>query len=268
MDSVKMEKNPIEKKFDFPMSGRWKPVVTGVQLASGDFRVLTNMRYTDKSIQAVKGMSKINTVAVVDVEAGAPEISYTTLQMSTSGTQVITVSGGQSPFTWSVPAGGGSVSPTTGSSTTYTAPATNPECAYNPTIRVCDALGQCEEITLAINGYAEAIPAVGNSAVNSSGTCQVTIYRIAYKCDGVVYTGCESSSCCSCDLSGYEDCAWTGPTCTGYTCPAEDGGCWVNSGDCVATCTCAARTWSSNPGDYDLRSAEEITAGCCPYQLL
>ena len=53
-----------EQKFEIPMSGRWKPTFPGTQLANGDFRVLTNMRYTEKGIQAVRGISKINIIAL------------------------------------------------------------------------------------------------------------------------------------------------------------------------------------------------------------
>jgi hypothetical protein len=49
------------KQFQIPLSGKWKPVFTGPQLKEGDFKVLTNMRYTDSlSIKSILGMSKVN----------------------------------------------------------------------------------------------------------------------------------------------------------------------------------------------------------------
>jgi len=51
-------------KFEIPLTGRWRPAFPGVALAAGDFRILTNMRYSEKAIVAVKGMSKINTTAL------------------------------------------------------------------------------------------------------------------------------------------------------------------------------------------------------------
>jgi len=53
------------KLFQMPFSGRWRPVLEPGQLEEGDFRVLTNMRYTKApGIKAIKGMSKINATAL------------------------------------------------------------------------------------------------------------------------------------------------------------------------------------------------------------
>jgi hypothetical protein len=53
------------KLFQMPLSGRWRPSLEAGQLEEGDFRVLTNMRYTQApGIKAIKGMSKINTSAL------------------------------------------------------------------------------------------------------------------------------------------------------------------------------------------------------------
>lgn len=46
--------------FEIPLNGHWKPAFPGPQMASGDFRVLTNMRYAEKGLKAVKGMSKVS----------------------------------------------------------------------------------------------------------------------------------------------------------------------------------------------------------------
>jgi hypothetical protein len=61
-DITKGEK---EKQFQIPLSGKWKPVFTGPQLKEGDFKALTNMRYTDSlSIKSILGMSKVNPDAI------------------------------------------------------------------------------------------------------------------------------------------------------------------------------------------------------------
>ena len=55
----------VDKPFVIPMTGKWKPVFDGTQLAEGDFRTLTNMRYNDTpGIKQVCGMSKINSTAI------------------------------------------------------------------------------------------------------------------------------------------------------------------------------------------------------------
>jgi len=53
------------KLFYMPFSGKWRPALEPGQLDEGDFRTLTNMRYTTApGIRSVKGMSKINTTAL------------------------------------------------------------------------------------------------------------------------------------------------------------------------------------------------------------
>jgi len=58
------KEKPKPQKFEIPFTGRWRPAFPGVALAAGDFRVLTNLRYSEKAIVTVKGMSKINTTAL------------------------------------------------------------------------------------------------------------------------------------------------------------------------------------------------------------
>jgi len=46
------------------LTGKMITSVDPIQLGKGDFRNLTNMRYTDKGIKSIQGMTKINTSAV------------------------------------------------------------------------------------------------------------------------------------------------------------------------------------------------------------
>jgi len=41
-------------------NGTWKPGEDAAMLKEGDFKTLTNMRYTDVGIKSVYGTSKIN----------------------------------------------------------------------------------------------------------------------------------------------------------------------------------------------------------------
>lgn len=53
------------KPFQIPMSGKWRPKPNANQLKEGDFRTLTNMRYTmAPGIKSILGMSKINGTAI------------------------------------------------------------------------------------------------------------------------------------------------------------------------------------------------------------
>jgi len=56
------------RPFVIPLNGRWKPAVDPLlqqgQGEEGDFVVLENMRYTENSIQAVTGQTKINSTAL------------------------------------------------------------------------------------------------------------------------------------------------------------------------------------------------------------
>lgn len=72
-------------------------------------------------------------------------------------------------YTWSMEAGGGSLSASTGKSVTYTAPTSNPNCAGNPTIQVIDSYGNTGSIQIAINVYTTSVTAF---------TALETTYRI------------------------------------------------------------------------------------------
>jgi hypothetical protein len=243
-------KDAPSKPFVVPLSGRWKPAFPGVQLASGDFRILTNMRYTEKSIQAVKGMSKISLVALNN--EGAPAIGYTTQQMPTSGTQEFTVTGGTGPYTWSIPSGGGSLDPTTGTTVTYTAPSTNPNCTNNPTIRVTDALSQTAEVQLAINAWSGSDVATANCfGVLISGNCTYYSYYQTLDCNGEILSTDYCASC-TCDHVNCDPCLSGGQSCTAAYVVGACSGCMGQPAGTV----------------LDKRTAPMISGGCCPVTLL
>jgi hypothetical protein len=200
-------------------------------------------------------------------------IGYTTKQMSVNGTQTLTATGGIGEYKWKFVGGTGTFSKTLTTDrqgTIYTAPATNSGCSNNPTIQVEDTCKNTATLQIAVNQYTGDGPAVGQSYRASGGSCAVTIRAKAFDCGGSLHTDCEDFACCFCDLTGYEDCMWSDYTspCFNYTCPSAGGGClYVGALPCVATCQCS-RLWSSNPGFHDIRTPEEVTAGCCPQQLL
>jgi RHS repeat-associated protein len=135
----------------------------------------------------------INFSYVISVASADPlSIGYTSRQMSVSGSdssQSLTASGGSGSYTWSIPGGSGSLSNSGGSSTVYTAPSSNANCANNPTVRLMDSSGQYVDLPMAVNGYSsagtEAVRISGDSWCNSNGIiseCGMTTYH--YNCHG------------------------------------------------------------------------------------
>lgn len=59
------------KSENIELTGRLITSVDGTQLAKGDFQELSNMRYTNTSVKAITGMSKINTSAVTEPVPGS-----------------------------------------------------------------------------------------------------------------------------------------------------------------------------------------------------
>ena len=78
-------------------------------------------------------------------------IGYTTLQMSVSQTQTLTVVGWKAGEVYSWETTSGSINPSTGNSVTYTAPASNANCASNPTITLTCGGSVVDTITMAVN---------------------------------------------------------------------------------------------------------------------
>src|SRR4030042_1736231 len=74
--------------------------------------------------------------------------------MSCGATQNLAASVGCPPYTWSL-SGGGTLTPSGGDNTsaTYTAPASNPNCANNAMITLTDCCRNIAEIKIAVNCY-------------------------------------------------------------------------------------------------------------------
>lgn len=244
------------KQFQVPFSGSWKPIAPGCAMGEGDFTVLTNMRYTEApGIKSIFGMSKFGTHGVGFLQT--PSIGYTSQQMTTSGTQTLTVTGGIAPYTWTIVSGGGSLSSSTGSSTLYTAPATNANCANNPTIQVCEAYGGCATLKLAINAVVGIAYQVPSAPVNQ-GTCSWKISGSRYNCDDSFNA---PVNCYACTCGSPTDCI-----CGAGLSPCTISGIVAN---CNAGVGCLGTPNSCNAGQvYDLRTGPQITSGCCPVGLL
>jgi hypothetical protein len=206
----------------------------------------------------------------VESHCGGESIGYTTLQMSVSGSQTLTVVNPVTGKTYGWIASSGSID-ATGLSVTYTAPASNANCANNPTITLTCGGATTDTITIAINAYGAS--GIGCFCeITNPGTCYVEHYpspdvisrifwsglyitKWALQCNGTVtllgYIGpiagvcycADPTSCCSCE-GAYRSALWHTGDCL---CSTEDAftGLW---GDC--------------------RSSWQKAAGCCPDQLM
>ena len=205
------------------------------------------------------------------VECGTSKIGYTTKQMSINQTQTLTVTNPDpgATYTWNVASGGGSISPTTGTSVTYTAPATNPNCLQNSIITLGVEGQVCDSLQIAVNaisgnavafvyasgdcpfgGLSEWIPN-GCGSPGNSWYCGAEMYR--YNCDNI-YLG---HSCCV-DAGG--GCAYN------YNPPFT--GCAEKTSRCVNCQTWNGILVGCGAGRTDTRSDAMKAAGCCPAALL
>lgn len=263
------------KRFQIPFSGKWKPAYADTHLGEGDFKVLANMRYTDTpGIKSVLGMSKINTTSLCF--GTTPAIGYTTQQMNTNGTQTLTASGGLAPYSWSITAGGGSLSSGSGASVIYTAPAANVNCTNNPTIQLTETCGGFTTLQIAINGKGR-----GNIAyyitdfTGPVGGC-TPVHRIlgrtGYDCGGelvVNRVGCSNCINCQsvkCVANCCGDCDEGTNPCTDANMIAVCKGTCTDT-RCVDPTACRAEG-ECDPGTYDHRTAELCSLGCCPAALI
>jgi len=192
--------------------------------------------------------------------ADSPKINGSA-QMSAGGTQTLTVSGGSGPYTWKITGGGGSLSGSSGTSLTYTAPATNPNCTNNATITVsCPAGSAAIQIAINTSGsnanaYATLQPGTCETIAAGTYTCIKCVgkYNI-YRCDG----GQPASYPCIDDLGGaYKIYCWD----TANGVPVSCTACYNNTSGCDL--------YGMKVGVVrDLRTEAMKNAGCCPAQLL
>jgi hypothetical protein len=199
--------------------------------------------------------------------------------MSLNQTKILTAGGGGGePYVWTL-TGGGTLSVTNGTETTYTAPATNTDCLSNATITVMDFCGQTSvPLKIAINGYnTNPVAATWGGCTVMERDCRyqpgfgyyshtlVTTVFNDYYCNGTFQWGSESAPwawCVNCE-SGESYTA--DPTCTSLPGWNAYAGC-ATAGTCDGAVTqhCGA---TYKLGFNDIRTAEMKTNGCCPQQL-
>lgn len=219
-------------------------------------------------------------------------IAYFTLAMQCGQSQNLGLVQGEEgcpPYQWSI-SGGGSISSTTGTGTTYTAPDSNPSCSLNPTITVTDGCGHSSAVTLAVNCYGQGENALvyhtfvdgGDGSgwgMNIPGCPFVfghTVYGYYHviRCDGAETQNGQNGGYAICERPGGSPCdiahgAKIGQYCLGSFC--------AGGGACPDNCNCMTigpTAWheffqaQEEPTDcektFDLRTPAMIEAGCCP----
>ena len=198
---------------------------------------------------------EVNQITIdINICPTTAEISYTSQQMAVNEQQTLlaTTSApgcGIPVYDWAIVSGGGSLSLAQGASTVYTAPATNPECANNPTIEL-----SCNGVVL--DSLKIAVNAVFTVDLAARWCCDGNKWYSPYDHYGVCFI---SKRCTGVDYEAGADayCQYMG---------------------CVADylaekCASLATNWCVDfglvHGQYtDQRTPAMITAGCCPAVLL
>jgi len=208
------------------------------------------------------------TVTVVSESGCKGVIGYTTLQMSTSASQTLTVTGGDvgDTYTWTTTSG--SFDTDTGTLVVYTAPASNANCTSNPTITLTCGGNVVDTLQISVNAYTNMGKVAfrqictGGPAYNTSNCDNQGEYPICYVAFRIY-------DCLGRDmraLNGYPD-----PTCSIAMYEAQQGGPdWCINSACADVdpgtpgCSCG---WVEGVL-YDVRTPDMITGGCCPAALL
>ncbi|MFA4917115.1 MAG: hypothetical protein WC560_10650 [Syntrophales bacterium] len=189
-------------------------------------------------------------------DCGASKICYTTRQMYVNQTQTLTVTNPVpgTTYTWNVASGGGSISPTTGTSVSYTAPASNPNCYLNPNIQMSAEGAVCDTLKIAVTKVVTGGAYRTNYlCASDDGSDPVPCNFCLCLCDEWDVYGCDNQFLYRYDLGGWFVCGcgvietnWPYFCALGTVCPM--GG------------TCVDPT--------DVRTPAQKNAGCCPAELL
>ena len=192
-------------------------------------------------------------------------VHATTLQMAAGASQTLYITGGSEYDTYYWSTTTGSLSSPTGTSVTYTAPATNPNCVNNPTITVTCGGATIGTLTIAVNAYTGSDIAyeeyINKSCVQRTYWTDCYVTRMRYFCNGNLDPNTYFSNCVIPAQSQEAQPPPAPPTPT--DCPT----CYNHATGLV--CGSGGRTINellALPNDVRLDWLK--VAGCCPAQLL
>jgi hypothetical protein len=219
----------------------------------------------------------------ITIEGGCKgTVHATTLQMTVGASQTLYIEGGSDGDTYYWSTTSGSLSSPTGTSVTYTAPATNPNCVNNPTITVTCGGATIGTLTIAVNAYTGSGDAYRYGVPKSEFQC---FYRAAqddctsicatansnyYHCDGSfshngdpsfvcgagVGLGCHAGLCNKCGFYENLDC-----------CTIDSPWCANNKALYCTECDTGEEAATHLPLT-DLRDQAMKVNGCCSAILL
>lgn len=233
-------------------------------------------------------------------------IGYTTLQMSVSGTQTLTVVGWKAGEVYSWETTSGSINPSTGNSVTYTAPSSNVNCANNPTITLTCRGNVVDTLEIAIrsatfdyNKAAFYVTQGGGPGTkigdpnNPKGIlrdCEYAIILVPVRCDGSIpimwdmpvcghdYTIPYLGSCPHCSIQKHYTDPLVSPCapCWGVWCHYRVSNMEHAKGECAShgPVNTISPSYVGIPCNctigavYDVRTAQQKADGCCPAGLL
>ena len=217
-----------------------------------------------KSTYGAKGDSCGCVTLDLNCPCSCKNIGYTTQQMGASETQTLTV---EEPvagcvYVWNIASGGGSWSSSesntaTGISVEYIAPDSNAECENNPTITLSTSGIGCDTLDISVNQYA----------------VQIDAYRIDNACTVSCHKNCGSSGLCGLiNCTGHPDKYCGGCTLERYGCDdvlRSSAVIYANNNILDAeSCSSLMASHCGASSTVDLRTQDEIDAGCCPAGLL
>jgi hypothetical protein len=202
----------------------------------------------------------------ITIEGGCKGTAHaTTPQMAAGASQTLYIEGGSEGDTYYWSTTSGSLSYPTGTSVTYTAPATNPNCVNNPTITVTCGGATIGTLTIAVNAYtplADAYTTYTNYACVQGypyGAWETRVFldKNMYRCDGTLDPNTNFSVNCKVQASESQ---------TGGPPPCGN----VHDNVCFNTCGEGGsifQTHLDNPL-VDGRPQWLKEAGCCPAALI
>ena len=163
-------------------------------------------------------------------------IGHTTHQMAVDEQQNLTATGAVAgcTYAWAIASGGGELSAAEGTEVTYTAPSSNADCDSNPTITLTVEGTVCDTLQIAIyeGGVGLAAFSIFESVCYGDHYCRERSYGV--NCGGDVTEEIYISTC-------------------------NDEWVYCDSDEDCSVCRTGVR---------DIRSVEQLAAGCCPYQLM
>jgi hypothetical protein len=206
------------------------------------------------------------------------KIAFTSQQMNVGEEQSLSITGGGSGagWDWEITSGGGSLSTSFFSFNTYTAPATNVNCADNPTIKLKCNGKVVDTLKMAVNGQTDyaSWSGISAAAVYSNAGCtgpnaayyEQKVLHKRYNCWGEEVSSCQGGAvmyCCP-KVSETNTCVFCEITDPPHAYSCADVANAVSYGGCSLG--------GQTPNYWFARSPENTKQtgmeSCCPSQLL